>query len=67
MCVIVADIILSIYRGHEWYTLVFVNRKAEQEPCHNEDKTLADIRYYILQYSPPTLLKLGLVRTSKQL
>ena len=27
---------------------MFVNRKAEQEICHNEDKMLSDIRYSLL-------------------
>ena len=35
---------LSSVRAQEWYTLVFVNRKAEQEECHDEGKRLSEIR-----------------------
>ena len=45
LCVCVCVCVCTcVCRGHEWYTLVFVNRKAEQEPCHNEDVTLADVK-----------------------
>ena len=35
---------LSSTRTQEWYTLVFVNRRAEQEECHDEGKRLGEIR-----------------------
>jgi phosphatidylinositol-4,5-bisphosphate 3-kinase len=38
--------LFGLLRGREWYTLVFVNPKAEQEACHNEEKTLLEISYY---------------------
>ena len=33
-------------RRPEWYTLVFVNRQAEQEECWDESQRLCDIRWY---------------------
>ena len=42
--------ILIVSRSLEWYTLVFVNQRAEQEVCHDEEKRLFDIGY-IIPYS----------------
>ncbi len=33
-------------KGPEWYTLVFVNLKAEQEECHDEAQRLCDVQMY---------------------
>ena len=33
-------------RGPEWYTLVFVNCKAEQEECLDESQRLSDLQMY---------------------
>lgn len=33
-------------KGPEWYTLVFVNCKAEQEECLDESQRLCDVQMY---------------------
>lgn len=38
--------LFNILRQPEWYTLVFVNQKAEQEECLDESQRLCDIRMY---------------------
>ena len=46
-------VIICVSRGREWYTLVFVNRKAEQESCHNEEIPLADVRFGSVHMNVP--------------
>ena len=36
----------NLLKQPEWYTLVFVNRKAEQEECLDESRRLCDINMY---------------------
>ncbi len=38
--------LFSNLRQAEWYTLVFVNKKAEQEECLDETQHLSDIKMY---------------------
>ena len=36
----------NLLKQPEWYTLVFVNRKAEQEECLDESRRFCDINMY---------------------